>query len=230
MLTILYRACDKELEQPPKREGRPHWFSKINNFKSIHASIQNSKYKNSIKLITLMDGNSSTLSDFITSLNYEIIFTKTGSNNDSLKYQLNYAKDLDTDLYFLEDDYLHTENAITHIINGISKFGLVTGYDHYDRYSRNDDITMGCESIYFHEGLHWRTCESTTCTWAVKKDIFKNILPIAENFLLHDREFFRFLNRNNIKLYSPIPALSTHVHEPYMSPGIDWEKIATKEI
>jgi nucleoside-diphosphate-sugar epimerase len=47
----------------------------------------------------------------------------------------------------------------------------------------------------------------------------------ADKYLLEDREFFRMLNRNGVKLYSPIPGVSTHVHEPYMSPGVDWKTI-----
>lgn len=225
MITILYRGCDLELDFPPNRIGRPIWFSKINNFKSIHTSIINSKYKEQIKLIALMDGNSSKLSDLIYSLGYEVIFIKTGSNEESLRYQYNYAKNLQTDIYFLEDDYIHKQNAMDHIVNGVQKFNLVTGYDHIDRYTRNDDICRNNESIFFHEGIHWRTCESTTCTWAVKKELFKLISSVAEQYLLNDREFFRHLYKNGIKLYSPIPGITTHVHEPYMSPGTNWSLI-----
>lgn len=225
MITILYRGCDLELDFPANRIGRPIWFSKINNFKSIHTSIINSKYKEQIKLIALMDGNSSKLSDLIYSLGYEVIFIKTGSNEESLRYQYNYAKNLQTDIYFLEDDYIHKQNAMDHIVNGVQKFNLVTGYDHSDRYTRSDDICRNDESIFFYEGIHWRTCESTTCTWAVKKELFKLIFSVAEQYLLNDREFFRHLYKNGIRLYSPIPGVSTHVHEPYMSPGTDWSLI-----
>jgi len=65
MITILYRGCDLELNFPPTREGRPLWFSKINNFKTIHNSIINSKFKDEIKLIALMDGNESNLSNLL---------------------------------------------------------------------------------------------------------------------------------------------------------------------
>jgi hypothetical protein len=226
MITILYRGCDKELESVPSRNGRPSWFSKINNFKSIHHSIINSKFRNQIKLISLMDGDKSSLTDLISSFNYEILYIKAGSNNNSLKYQLNFAKDLGTDLYFLEDDYIHVPEAMNHIINGIKKFKLVTGYDHNDRYTRTDDTTKDKESIFFHEGIHWRTCESTTCTWAVDKNVFEEIFPIVNKYLLEDREFFRELYRNGIKLHSTIPGVSTHVHDPFMSPGIKWKEIS----
>lgn len=225
MLTILYRGCDKELEYLPSRQGRPQWFSKINNFKSIHNSIVNSKFKDEIKLIALMDGKKSILTDFILSLNYDLVFINAGSNNESLKFQLNFSKQFNTDLYFLEDDYLHRPDAMNHIINGVNRFDLVTGYDHFDRYTRTDDISRDRESIFFHEGIHWRTCESTTCTWAVSKRIAKTIIPIAEHFLLNDRDFFRYLHTKQIRLHSTMPGVSTHVHEPYMSPGINWENI-----
>lgn len=225
MLTILYRGCDKELEYPPSRQGRPSWFSKINNFKTIHNSITNSTFRDKIKLIALMDGEKSELTDYISSLKYDIIYVNANSNNASLKYQLNFSKQFDTHLYFLEDDYLHKKDAMYHIMNGLDKFDLVTGYDHYDRYTRNDDISKDKESVFFHEGIHWRTCESTTCTWAASKKIAKGIIPIAEYFLLNDRDFFRYLYTQGIKLHNTIPGVSTHVHEPYMSPGTNWEDI-----
>lgn len=54
MLTIIYRGCSHELETPPQRQDRPHWFNKINCFNSLHNSLKTSKYKQDTKLIVLM--------------------------------------------------------------------------------------------------------------------------------------------------------------------------------
>jgi hypothetical protein len=229
MLTILYRACDKELESPPTRKGRPFWFSKLNCFRSLYDSYQKSKFKNQIKLIMLMDGDECVLSNEAKKLGCDIIFNKVGSNIGSLTYQLQYAEKIEQgNIYFLEDDYLHTHDAIDIIYSGIDKFDLITGYDHYDRYTRTDDVCYNKESIHYYAEKHWRTCESTTCTWAVSRKLISKIMPIANHFMLNDRDLFRFLYLNNIRLYSPITAVSTHVHEPYMSPGIDWKHINDK--
>ena len=151
LLTILYRACDKELDSIPSRRGRPSWFSKINCFRSLHNSYLNCTYKDQIKIKILMDGDKSILSDEMDKFNYEIIYNKVRSNNLSLQFQLEYAeKHSEGNVYFIEDDYLHTEDALDFIYIGVEKFGLITGYDHPDRYTHNDDICLGKESIYFY--------------------------------------------------------------------------------
>jgi len=226
MLTILYRACNLELESPPTRKDRPTWFSKINCFNSIHHSIKNSKYKDDIKLIVFLDGDKSILSDHIEGYGYNIIYKKFNSGPDSLKYQLDFSDDInDSDIYFLEDDYLHILDAIDHIYTGVRKFGLITGYDCLDRYTRLDDITRDKESIYFYNKRHWRTAESTTLTWAVSKEFKNNIISTFKSYGWVDRQFFRDMYAKGIRLYQPMPGVSTHVHEPYLTPGIDWEKI-----
>ena len=226
MLTILYRACDKELESIPTRVGRPSWFSKVNCFKSLHNSYLNCKYKDQIKIIILMDGDKSILSDEMEKLDYTIIYNKVRSNYNSLQFQLDYSEKIsEGNIYFAEDDYLYTLDALDHIYTGVERFGLITGYDHPDRYTNNDDICLGNESIYFHEAKHWRTCESTTCSWAVSRNLISHIIPIAKRFGLEDRLLFRHLYQNNIRLYSPIPGIATTVYEPVISFGIDWKNI-----
>jgi len=224
MLNVLYRGCSLELDYPPTRDGRPSWFSKIKGFETLHQSIVKSNAE--VKLIALMDGDESELTTMIKSYGYDVIYIKAGSNKKSLEYQLDYASKIDTgDFYFVEDDYLHLPESISVLISGIKQFGLVTGYDHMDRYTRTDDVGYQHETIYFHEKKHWRTCESTTCTWAIRNDIFKFVYPIAKHFLLEDRAFFRYLHSNGLKLHNPIPGVSTHVHVPYLSPGIDWNML-----
>jgi hypothetical protein len=225
MLTILYRSCDKEIKNST-RKGRPVWFDKFKSFKSLHNSIQASKWKNDIKLITIMDGNESELSDYIKNFNYDVYFCKKFSNEGSLQFVLDFSYQFKNDnIYFIEDDYLHLECAIDHLYPAIEKFGLITGYDHMDRYVGSDDICANNESIHYFNERHWRTCESTTCTWAVSNKMYDTVMPAAKHFLLNDRDLFRYLYVNKIKLYTPILGVSTHIHNPHMSPGINWESI-----
>jgi len=236
MLTILYRACNKELEYPPQRTARPSWFSKINCFNSLHQSILNSKYKDDIRLIVNMDGDKSNLSDFIEGLGYDIIYNKFYSGPKSYIYQLNYAENEmhDSDIYFLEDDYLHTLDAIDHMYLAIPRFGLVTGYDHLDRYTRTDDISNNKESLFFYNNRHWRTAESTTLTWAVSQKFKQIVLDYNKKWQKNnnwvDREMFRDMYHYGIRLHQPIPAIASHIHSPFLSPGIDWEFINNKNI
>ena len=226
MLTIIYRGCSKELEMPPQRQGRPYWFSKINCFNSIHNSLQNSNHKHDMKLIVLIQGDKSPLTDFINDCGYDILYHKGASDIESKTNQVNFSDGVkDSDIYFVEDDYLHCDNALDSIYTGVRKFGLVTGYDCSDRYTRDDDVCKGQESIYFYEGVHWRTAESTTNTWAVSKEMRDTIIPYTKHYGIGDRIMFRHMYVNGIRLHQPMLGVCTHVHEGVMGVGIDWEKI-----
>ena len=87
-------------------------------------------------------------------------------------------------IYFLEDDYLHTKNSLNILASGIQKYNLITGYDHLDRYTRTDDISYQNEIIEFYDTSHWRSVESTTCTWMCTKKYLEIVTPgevITEN-------------------------------------------------
>jgi hypothetical protein len=226
MLHILYRACNKELEYPAQRKERPFWFCKLKCFASLHNSIKNSKYNTSIKVTILMDGQESRLTEYINYLGYDINYYNFSSNRLSLQNQLMYSHKIkEQNIYFLEDDYLHLPNAIDILYDGVETLNLISGYDHMDRYTRNDNIDEKM-NICLINNKHWRTAESTTCSWLVSRKISNTVIHAASTFLLEDRALFRYLNKNNnIQLYTPITGVTTHVRKDEMSPGVEWEKI-----
>jgi len=217
-INIIYRGCNLENSNEPLRPGRPKGFDKTDCFYTLHRAIKNSNNINKVYII--IDGDKGYLSNYIESLGYEIIYINVKSNEKSLKYCYDLALSLNDDnIYFIEDDYWHTEDAIDIINEGVNYLELVTGYDHLDRYTRTDDINFGKEQIVITENRHWRTAESTTCTWAVSKELFTKIASLAQYELLNDRRFFRTLiSQYNIRLYTPIPSVSTHLMEDYISP------------
>jgi hypothetical protein len=217
-LNMVYRGCNLEHPSETLRLGRPSGFDKTESFYTLHRAIKNSSIVD--KIFIIIDGNKGFLSDYIESLGYEVVYIDVKSNEKSLEYCYDLALDIDDDnnIYFVEDDYWHTENAIDVINEGVNSFNLVTGYDHMDRYTRTDDITYGKEHIKLSENYYWRTAESTTCTWAVDRSTYSKIYNIAKEELLNDRNFFRKLYHQGIKLHTPIPAVSTHLMEGYISP------------
>jgi hypothetical protein len=234
MMHILYRCCNKELEFPPTRKGRPHWFSKISCFNSLHNSYVNSRFKNDMKFTVLMqeskDGGDmpSSLYSFISDKGYEIVFHKGSSDLESKTNQIQYyqknVQPFGHDVYMVEDDYLHTTDALDCIYLGVKRFGFVTGFDCMDRYTRDDDVTSGKDYIYFHEGKHWRTAESTTNTWAASNEMMVKILPYALHYGIYDRIMFRHMYfQDGIRIHQPMLGVSCHVHEGLMPPGVDWE-------
>jgi hypothetical protein len=226
-IDIIYRCCELETGTKPKRSCRPHWFSKekcLNNLLKI--------FNNKVRIHAIHDGPCGPLFDILKNNNVLIDKINYCDNDKSLRYNLNYAKNIvKTDiLYFLEDDYYHTIDALETLIEGfnisasINKENVITLYDAMDRYTRSDDIDYHKTLIKLGSTRYWRTAESTTCTWAISQDLYNSkVYNEAIKFGLNDRELFRYLRSQNIVLFTPMVGASTHCHEPFVSPFINWE-------
>jgi hypothetical protein len=222
-INIIYRGCNLENPNDSPRKGRPKGFDKRDCFDTLHRAISSCHCVGEIFII--MDGGRGYLSDHIESKGYTITYIDLKSNEKSLAYCYNLASNLQdgNNLYFVEDDYWHTEDALTIINEGVDYMGLVTGYDHLDRYTSTDDITYGKEYITLSQNRHWRTAESTTCTWACSAEVYSHIHNIASEELLEDRRFFRRVYmEKQIRLFTPIPAVTSHMMEDYGSPFFNY--------
>lgn len=228
MIEIIYRCCELETGNLPKKSARPNWFSKEQSLLNIIDIANRSSH--SSKFTMIHDGPSGPLEDiFKENCSGQLININYNSNHKSLIECLNYAKSSKADyIYFLEDDYIHRDGAIECLFDGLSLFpnSVISLYDHPDRYERTDDLDRGKSYIYTGKTCHWRTAESTTCTWASSKYLYDNVLyDIAKQHCLNDRDFFRNLIVGpNIRLVTPMPAYSTHCHLPFLSPLVDWEQ------
>lgn len=224
-LDIIYRCCNAEVDGNFKWI-RPNFFDKI---KCLNTFLESVDQCNDIidNIVFLHDGPKGRLYDNIPK-KFKIIEVDYKDNEKSLIESFKIANNLNNHIYFVEDDYLHLKKSINTIYNGILNFKLVTGYDHLDRYTRTDDFTIGKEYVAFSKktNSHWRTCESTCCTWACTRELWNSEMKeAAYKFKLQDRELFRFLvKEKNIRLWNPIPGVITQV-DNNLSPGIDWEKI-----
>lgn len=220
MINIVYRLCEAEMS-PPFRSKRLPWFSKLNCLKSFLDSVGFSK--NYITSVTFIhDGPEGQLIKAIPE-QFKIIKVNACSNEGSLLATYEAAKEISGDIYFVEDDYLHLPESIKLIALALPSLGLVTGYDHEDRYVRDDDLSFGKEMIMFDKASnrHWRTAESTTCTFAISEAMRSKVEPYARDFMLQDRKLFRKLYKKKIRLWTPVPGLTTHV-DTALAPGFDW--------
>jgi hypothetical protein len=225
-LDIIYRCCNAEINTTNLRADRPYWFNKLKCLETFLNSVN--KCQDKINSITFLhDGEKGKLFDSIPK-KYDIKEINYKDNESSLVETFKIADSLKNNIYFVEDDFLHLPNSIDIIYHGVNTFKLVTGYDHSDRYTRNDDITLGHECIAFSKktNCHWRTAESTTCTWATTNQLWKGAVgDFAKTYRLNDRELFRGLTtQHNIRLWTPIPAVTTHATHCY-SLGIDWASL-----
>lgn len=229
-IDIIYRCCEAEVK-PPFKFIRPLWFDKLKCLNSfIDSCCYGSDYVNSLTF--LHDGPkgeiSKLLDDKLPSLfPINVIYVDFQSNEKSLLKTFDIADEIiENSVYFVEDDYLHLSKSVEVIAKAVQEMGLVNGYDHLDRYIRTDDLTFNQEGVIFSPSTnrHWRTAESTCCTWAATKQVWNFIKDDCRNFKLQDRELFRNFIRKGLRLYTPIPGITTQVDDK-LSPGIDWSKI-----
>lgn len=232
-VAVIYRCCDSELNSNEFKAIRPEWFDKRVCFLSLYQNIKLSDFDISFRV--LHDGDDKGFLSFILKNMYsdKIGFLDKIDFKSNLKSLLKTFEIADSCfdycdiVYFIEDDYLHVEGALDVIINGTKTYGLTTGFDHLDRYKRVDDISRGNEYIAYSSSTnrHWRTAESTTCTWAVDKNTWNLIKEDVKTYALSDRELFRHLYKKGIRLWTPIPGVSTTMDYTTFSPSIDWKLV-----
>lgn len=241
MIKIIYRTSNSE-----KPEVRPKYYNKVSCFQSLIKAIE--EYPGSINLLTVYDGeleNKELIQLAKNSGSFKNIMFKKNSESFRYAYEcaLNYKSD--TIVYFVEDDYFHLSDAIKELKNAFNKIGpdYLTLYDHPVRYA--EDYKFGLDlptnqQIYFAGNHHWRYQESTCMTFAAKVKTLKEDKGIfwryTQNDTPEDRELFKRLQgligyeKGSPKraLIGPMPSLATHLHLPWLAPGVNWENEAKK--
>lgn len=234
-IICIYKACEKELNSSNFKDERPVWFSKKKCFSSFYAAACKSPIKIDIHVVFDGDVNGD-FATFIKSHDITFVPVNIKSMYKANQYCYQKAQSMDFDFcYFVEDDYLHTEDSICVLVDGFKSLGedrIYTLYDHPDRYTRTDDLTRNVESIFHTDLSHWRTGESTTHTFAISKSLLKKHADIfdTEAFFTNDRDLYRCLyTKRNVRLVSPIPGKSTHVNKYFLTPKFDWEKLNSQQ-
>ena len=232
-IDIIYRCCGKEVYPEQKRSSRPEWFDKLRCYKSVWDMTQNDPSTFSMHVI--YDGERSPLLDYIEGMRVSdcAIYKVNKGGYESIQDQYDLADKLTGDwIYFCEDDYIHSPDAARVMLEGANRFELISLYDHLDRYTRNDDRTTGKETVALTNSCHWRTAESTCHTWSVSRERWSGVeeysgmSDIARKNGPNDRSFFYDMIDHGVRLWTPIPARSTHCMKGYMSPLVDWKSVS----
>lgn len=173
--------------------------------------------------------------------NTEVINIDTHSNGFSFRKVYEDACKLSNDdlVYFLEDDYLHLENALECLKNAAewNYTDYITLYDHPDKYDNfSYDVNPFCKDmgeatkVFKTDNHHWKITNSTTMTFAAFVDTLKRDKEIfwryTEIGYPYDFEIFKTLSEENKFVSSPIPSLSTHGETKFLAPFVDWKNVS----
>ena len=161
--------------------------------------------------------------------------TETFSNLASLLQSFEIGKNQSDDLiFFIEDDYIHSETMLDEMITSYERIASQVKKDiimcpaDYPYLYMNNEKT----NILIGSNRHWRTINKTLCTFMLSKNLLNKYW---ENFYKtcldrHD-PFEKYINEiyENEVCISPIKSLSLHltnINSSYgLSPFLDYKKL-----
>ena len=157
------------------------------------------------------------------------------SNMRNLLKSIEISENEDSDLfYFLEDDYIHTNDAITEILFTYEKISsqlkkdiFICPADYPYLYSNIDN-----SNIFLGNSKHWRTVKETLITFLTSKSMIKKYLgelKLMGQIRHHPMELKLHEIYEKEVCISPIPSLAmhaTHINSIYgIPPNFEWKKI-----
>jgi len=157
------------------------------------------------------------------------------SNMRNLLKSIEISENEDSDLfYFLEDDYIHTNDAITEILFTYEKISsqlkkdiFICPADYPYLYSNIDK-----SNIFLGNSKHWRTVKETLITFMTSKNMIKKYLSelkLMGQIRHHPMELKLHEIYEKEVCISPIPSLAmhaTHINSIYgIPPNFEWKKI-----
>lgn len=180
--------------------------------------------------------------------NGHLIEVNTGSNGASFRLQLSLVSQIpDNEIVFLhEDDYLYKhhlgdtqDSKLNNLLvrEGLERSDYVSLYDHPDKYLPPQDggnpliSKEGVEytGIFLTNHSHWKYTNSTTLTFAAKKETLLSDKSIWLKHCsgAHPNDFDAFLELGSIgrRLATTIPGNASNTELPWLSPLYEWESI-----
>tara|TARA_B100000902_G_scaffold42300_1_gene50052 strand:- start:168 stop:1211 length:1044 start_codon:yes stop_codon:yes gene_type:complete len=157
------------------------------------------------------------------------------SNMRNILKSIEIAQEENSDLfYFLEDDYLHTKNAITEMLFSYEKLSTQLDRDLFMCPADYPYLYSNIENtkIFYGNQRHWRTIKETLVTFLTSKNMIKkylNDLKMMGQTRHHPFELKLHKIYEKEFCLSPIPSLAMHatnINSIYgLPPNFDWKKI-----
>ena len=161
--------------------------------------------------------------------------TETFSNLASLLQSFEIGKNQSDDLiFFIEDDYIHSETMLDEMISSYERIASQVKKDiimcpaDYPYLYMNDEKT----NILIGSNRHWRTINKTLCTFMLSKNLLSKYWEnFYKNCLDRHDPFEKYINEiyENEVCISPVKSLSLHltnINSSYgLSPFLDYKKL-----
>ena len=155
------------------------------------------------------------------------------SNMSNIHQSLLLAKECDDLIYFVEDDYIHSINAIKEMILSYEKLSsmlkqelILCPADYPYLYSKIEN-----SKIFLGNKNHWRSIKETLCTFLMSKEmVIKYWDELTSTCKFEHYPFEKPFHKIYDKEYclSPIPSLAIHctnINSVFgLSPNVDWKK------
>jgi len=205
--------------------------SKKEDLEQIKKQLEKSKFKNSIISLDI--------SEFINNIKKvnaknENVTENQMSNMSNIHKSLLVGKNQCNDLiYFVEDDYLHQQDAINEMIftyerisSQINRELILCPADYPYLYTKIDPT-----NIFLGANKHWRKIDETLCTFLTSKILLEKYWEKFISMCQFEHYPFEQPLHDIYKIeycLSPIPSLALHctnINSIYgLSPNMDWKK------
>jgi hypothetical protein len=227
-MIVYFRACEKQ--NTISYVTRFNNFSKVIILKKCWLSIQKSITKNDMIILIADSLSDTTLEWLLANSNVEVKVIQVPEHEwdyhqhtitliETLKeYANKYPRELH---YIVEDDYLHTENALTVLGDTLKNWdGFAVPYDYPDRYSNPKP-----SQIYVGLDRHWRTIDSSTMTVLARGYTWSSVIEQLQEAAptSNDKVFEEIYSK--IPCINPLPGVASHLTDKHNSPLVDWVAI-----
>jgi hypothetical protein len=200
-LAIAYRIYPKISKEPPIFKDDK---KKLSDFclRSFKQSLGNLNVKIWALLDNCPEDYEHLFKKYFNSEDLNIIHLAGIGNKATFNLQIKILQEQNhADLvYFAEDDYFYFKDALpemVHFLRNNDDVDFVTCYDHPDYYTNG--LHENCHLLKVSDHLHWRTANSTCCTFlTTKRNLIKTSKVLRMYAKLSDQAMWLCLTKKNV--------------------------------
>lgn len=230
-IDVILRTCSNSLLTPSDKQRICGGDRQTLIRKCFYSLVEAIRASSNTVTLTVLDDNSDErflnfLRETSNSISCNIISLKDKGFNNSALEQFKLASECSGLVYIVEDDYLHEENAIDHMVGAYLHFmkryntqTVIYPYDCSLRYKDGEES----ETTLYHDGMrYWRSVDKTANTmlthystieehWLVFKELAEKYPKVLEDDTINQLYHSTKNPTAPIRAFNPIPSIAYHV-------------------